>query len=193
MQPEEVADFSADSQRASAEENLVDHLISLVFWYKDNNPAPIYTLDARQALVTASQTAPNRSAGSLEAQIFELNRRLIGQAKHYEGTSAGSGAGPVGAGEEWARRARRTSVRVVLGGGDWAGERGREASNGETPSFSIGLRLDGLQASDSGDYKCRVDFRRARTIRQTVRLFVEGKQFSANAKLWPITIDKLCN
>lgn len=150
--------------RRKSDDNLGDHLISLVFWYKDDNPAPIYTLDARQALVLSPDfglaqqkygggesfhTSPPANR-SLASQIATLNRRLIAEARHYYGSPQMSAG-------------KRMSVHLESGGGPSEGP------------LVIRLRLSDLEASQSGDYKCRVDFRRARTIRQTVRLFVQGE------------------
>lgn len=41
---------------------------------------------------------------------------------------------------------------------------------------TIYLRLDGLKPTDTGDYKCRVDFRRGRTLTTHASLKVIGKQ-----------------
>ena len=166
-------------------DNLGDHLISLVFWYKDDNPVPIYTLDARQASLLPAAAAAAESlvapttppppsafaspqangstaaASRLESQIVALNRRLLGQAKHYAAASS----------------ADAPTVRLDWTEDEaWAGGESRSKSREQQQQpLVIRLRLSKLRANQSGDYKCRVDFRRARTIRQTTRLFVQGK------------------
>lgn len=43
---------------------------------------------------------------------------------------------------------------------------------------ALQLRIDSLRAADAGDYKCRVDFRRGRTLTTHVHLKVIGKCFN---------------
>lgn len=142
------------------------HLISLVFWYKDDNPAPIYTLDARQAAGATlaelsvrlgqdggrKQRGGNNNSsggtnhrhrphsdvteGPLNQSIGQLNERLLANAKHYSSNA-------------------RLTLRL-----DWP---------------LLKLRLGPLAAADSGAYRCRIDFRRARTRLASVQLLVQGE------------------
>lgn len=155
--------------------HLNDRLISLIFWYKDDNPAPIYTLDARQAIAPASGVPKtsmaaarkrhrqqhnatsgrheddnnnnNNSSGDDKMdQIDELNRRLLAGAKHYDGTRTSTST--------WAHLGK---LELTV---DWP---------------LVRLRLAEVRAHHSGHYKCRVDFRWARTLRASRRLLVQGE------------------
>ena len=129
---DEAADSAGDRSAAAAATSggHADRLVSLIFWYKDENPAPVYTLDARRPLVAeqVAAAAPTSDA---------LNLRLLAAARHY---SAGA----------------HLSVRLD----SWP---------------LLKLRISRVSKAHAGEYKCRVDFRRARTIRRSTKLLVEGK------------------
>ena len=129
-----------------------DELVSLIFWYKDDDPRPIYTLDARQVSLTASESpnlpkfgAPNSTPASANGTFLARNRHLLLAAKHYS-----------------------TSERLHL----------ETQSNFPT----LELLIEEAETLDSGQYKCRVDFRRSRTLNQLIELLVEGE--SASRPTW---------
>lgn len=94
--------------------------ISLVFWYKDQNSSPIYTLDARNL---------DRSAG---------NSQLLSHARHYQAAN--------------------------------------DYQFDPTSEFPLmKLRIASASVEQSGEYKCRVDFRRSPTINRIIRLLVQGE------------------
>jgi hypothetical protein len=137
------------------DEEPADYLVSLVFWYKDDNPAPIYTLDARQPMTAPAAAAAERLLLDGVAgwtRVAETNRRLLAAARHYHG-------------------GKRTTAATQ------AGRQIRDGLKIKTDNWPvIKLQLAGVGPAQAGDYKCRVDFRRARTIRRTSRLFVEGRR-----------------
>ncbi|XP_022661283.1 uncharacterized protein LOC111250378 isoform X2 [Varroa destructor] len=88
-----------------------DDEVALVLWYKDNIPAPIFTIDARETreLESARQTA-----------IEDLTKRAV-------------------------------------------------FNMANKPAF---LQLDPVTEADGGEYRCRVDFKRARSINTVINLRV---------------------
>lgn len=109
-------------------------LISLLFWYKDLDPRPIYTLDARQLV------ADKTLLGDFSAL---LNSKGL---KTYS-------ADP------------RLKLEPV-----------------KSKPRQVSLVIEQVQAKDSGLYKCRVDFRRTRTMTRMMQLLVPGK-FAATQRL----------
>ncbi|XP_067133356.1 B-cell receptor CD22-like isoform X1 [Centruroides vittatus] len=87
-----------------------DDAVVLILWYKDEDPAPIYTLDARRGTV---EQARQSSSPHLDSRAYfnMINR----------------------------------------------------------PAF---LQLDPVQEGDAGEYRCRVDFRKARTVNTVITLKV---------------------
>lgn len=125
-----------------------DHvrLVSLVFWYKDDNPSPIYTLDARRHQVPAASDSISRDS---------LPPPLDGESKGHNSSSllvAGLLA-----------RARHYSA-------DESRYKLADSSSGE-----LKLLIANTSATDSGKYKCRVDFRRWPTQSQLMELSVRGE------------------
>lgn len=157
-------------QQRLKDEEPADYLVSLVFWYKDDNPAPIYTLDARQSMAALdpSQTGAGLAWGRQQQlggsqaarQVAQMNGRLLAAAKHYHGKQAQS------------MTPKTSTTATMMAGQNQIRDRPRIKTD-EWPV--IKLQLSRVGPVQAGDYKCRVDFRRARTIRRTVRLFVEGK------------------
>ena len=96
-----------------------DDEVALVLWYKDDIPAPIFTIDAR---------------GSRDLES-----------------------------------ARQTSV-------DQLGSRA-VFNIANKPSF---LQLDPVNEADGGEYRCRVDFKRARSINTVINLRVIGESISSH-------------
>ncbi|OQR71077.1 hypothetical protein BIW11_11219 [Tropilaelaps mercedesae] len=88
-----------------------DDEVALVLWYKDNIPAPIFTIDARETgeLESARQTA-----------VEDLSKRAV-------------------------------------------------FNMANKPAF---LQLDPVTEADGGEYRCRVDFKRARSINTVINLRV---------------------
>lgn len=202
-----------DSDSLAAANATGDMLVSLVFWYKDANPAPIYILDARRtsldqmdsilaseraamAATTGSAAGPGRGdapgARQINARakkpaqsesvdrlrdIGVLNLRLLESAKHYRPKEAAASANP-----------SKLSVAVERGGSaaddngvspDRADTVNGTANNRTTTIANfwpvIKLLISDASERQSGEYKCRVDFRRARTLSRQVRLLVQGK------------------
>lgn len=90
-----------------------DDEVVLVLWYKDETPAPIFTLDARKGNLDRAKQAALSELGS--RAYFNMANR---------------------------------------------------------PAF---LQLDPVQESDAGEYRCRVDFKKARSINTVINLRVIGK------------------
>lgn len=91
----------------------VDDSVVLILWYKGEDPAPIYTLDARRG--TVDQARQSSSPHLENRAYFNMVNR---------------------------------------------------------PAF---LQLDPVQEEDAGEYRCRVDFRKARTVNTVITLKVIGK------------------
>lgn len=98
-----------------------DDEVALVLWYKDNIPAPIFTIDARETreLESARQTA-----------IEDLTKRAV-------------------------------------------------FNMANKPAF---LQLDPVTEADGGEYRCRVDFKRARSINTVINLRVIGEYINNHAQ-----------
>lgn len=91
--------------------------VVLVLWYKDDSPAPVFTLDARR--------------GDLE------------RARHIDRTAQS---------DQLASRAYFNMANK--------------------PAF---LQLDPVQEGDAGEFRCRVDFKRSRSINTVISLRVVGE------------------
>ncbi|XP_077562296.1 protein turtle-like isoform X2 [Haemaphysalis longicornis] len=87
-----------------------DDAVALVLWYKDEGPAPIYTLDARRGHVDQARQSAVSELGA-RAYFNMMNR----------------------------------------------------------PAF---LQLDPVEEEDAGEYRCRVDFRKARSVNTVINLKV---------------------
>lgn len=92
-----------------------DDGVSLILWYRDDIPSPIYTVDAR-------------TTSSLDTAQHFLHRDIFD----------------------------------------------KRATFNLTYPLSF-LRIKPVRSSDSGDYRCRVDFRRARTVNRLLKLTVIGE------------------
>ncbi|CAN7981204.1 unnamed protein product, partial [Ixodes pacificus] len=90
-----------------------DDAVALVLWYKDEGPAPIYTLDARRGHVDQARQSAVSELGA-RAYFNMMNR----------------------------------------------------------PAF---LQLDPVEEEDAGEYRCRVDFRKARSVNTVINLKVIGE------------------
>lgn len=207
----------SDQDIGSLANATADKLVSLVFWYKDSNPAPIYTLDARHApldptaLFSSASSASSRDTSAAQSphqsgrarttqsgaaservrEIGLLNLRLLQRAKHYRSQSQQLTSSPVGGGGG-------AQVSVVSGSELEAAPRAVGLSSGAAseqtqqqqpalatmatsnqiqrawPLVLLTLRNVGV-ARSAGAYKCRVDFRRARTLTRQVRVLVQGE------------------
>ncbi|GFY70911.1 ig-like domain-containing protein [Trichonephila inaurata madagascariensis] len=93
-----------------------DDSVVLILWYKGEDPAPIYTLDARRG--TVEQARQSASTHLENRAYFNMINR---------------------------------------------------------PAF---LQLDPVQEEDAGEYRCRVDFRKARTVNTVITLKVIDAIFS---------------
>lgn len=133
--------------------------VSLVFWYKDDNPSPIYTLDAR-----------NRPA-PLPPAANPIRRLSAAPAPAADGSQKWS------KGEKRQNFARESSLAELV-----ASSRHYSA---DATKFALddALRLlvKRANASDAGTYKCRVDFRQGPTQSRLVRLAVKGESESLSA------------
>lgn len=163
------ADHADQSLAGERLDQMDEDLVSLVFWYKDDNPTPIYTLDARQVTLSGLQLSngqPDKSGSSADPNTtttgrrrsnLAINRLMLAGAKHYP-----------------TQRSGRPPLSV----------------DGSSRFPLLTLDLPAVEARDSGRYKCRVDFRRSPTISQSVRLLVEGKGTlnSSLARLAPLSL-----
>lgn len=141
-----VHEEQSNKPQANSASRANEDLVSLIFWYKDDNPVPIYTLDARQA----HQAAPDvdKRPNDLISQPLAAsskNERLLSTARHHPASSANPG--------DEQRLSLDTKSNFPI----------------------LTLRIERSQASDSGRYRCRVDFRRSPTINQQIALLVQGE------------------
>lgn len=179
-------DDNQDESASLHQDDLNGHLISLVFWYKDDNPAPIYTLDARHAVVPGAlepvpSLANDKPAASdrdhsknLQQRQSHLNHNHKQQHEIIKSHNGSATAQPNGTTTTYhlANQVGQLNTRLLVAAKHYAAAR----TLGLVIDWPlIKLRLESVEARHSGDYKCRVDFRRARTIRQTVRLLVQGE------------------
>lgn len=198
-----LPDVDVDLKVGLSEEAALNEqdLVSLVFWFKDDNPTPIYTLDARQVQVNApferSHQASNLPslASKKEAKserFSELDKSQLGQANntanHYnnEPNQRDNNKDHEGTSEEHnSERAKLMHMnrRLLSGARHYPSKRELNSSTGSgslkldpTSSFPVlKLIIEGVGPRDSGNYKCRVDFRRSSTVSQLMRLLVEGE------------------
>lgn len=120
------------------------NIVSLIFWYKDDNPVPMYTLDARHASIMASEIdkRPASLIGPTALAGNWKNERLLSSARHHVAPSMAS-----------SRLSFDTKSAFPI----------------------LKLRIERTQASDSGRYRCRIDFKRSPTINQQIGLLVRGE------------------
>lgn len=177
--------------RAQEQANEAD-LVSLIFWFKDDNPAPIYTLDARQVALPDKLSDLELAS---KTPSFSATDQHSGQRRpsNSNSTSAKRDDTSGGAGHHLQHPASRLSHQQLINlankrlmansrhyPGKLAGEQltSRLLLDTSADLFPlVRLRIDKAQASDTARYKCRVDFRRSRTVSQVVRLLVKGKLF----------------
>lgn len=122
-------------------------LIEVIFWFKDEHPEPVYTLDARAA--AAAPTDDAREGDLDEPHV--TNRTVIGErvrlalaaAVHYPAKSPGDSA----------------AFKLDLAS--------------EFPV--IKLLVARAQLGAQGKYRCRIDYRRRPTWTQSVELQLEGE------------------
>lgn len=74
-------DHDGDQQESSLEDYLNDQ-ITLILWFKDQDPTPIYTIDARQ--VSLGQ---ENSVRPSQKTALERSQLLLSGAKHYPARS----------------------------------------------------------------------------------------------------------
>lgn len=144
-------------------DQLDDWLVSLVLWYKDDNPSPIYTLDARHQVpanpINSGPTTGKARAPTAMSPLDEELARLLARARHYSADES----------------------RYKL-----------DTSRGSELKLSIAR----TNANDSGQYKCRVDFRNWPTQSHVMKLSVKGElriEFvvgggGGGCKYWPLRI-----
>lgn len=142
--------FGGDGDINQRNANEPQDLISLILWYKGDNPSAIYTLDARQVAsgINLSQlkdkeTGSGKADNNTEPSFGLLNRHLVSEARLYTTLSL-------------SKRERLQLDR-----------------SSEFPV--IKLQVKSAEAEDSGQYKCRVDFRRSPSHIQSYYLQVQGK------------------
>lgn len=144
-QTAELACHLHGSERSTDE----DDLVSLIFWYKDDNPVPIYTLDARQAqlMVRLEEGADKKASLIGRRPIGSKNERLLAAARHHHSPATKA------PGVSSSRLSFDTSSTFPV----------------------LRLRLEQTSGTDSGRYRCRVDFKHSPTINQHVSLLVQGE------------------
>lgn len=180
-----ATDVMSQSRTAS---NGLD-LVSIIFWFKDDNPIPIYTLDARQMqanslipkLTDSEQELPDKK--SRKADTTKVNNNTAINHHHYHNKKDNQDHNND---NSEIAKIMHTNMQLLSGARHYQssrrGDETREKLNNSLlkldplSSFPvIKLKIEGVRPWDSGNYKCRVDFRRSSTISQIVRLLVEGK------------------
>lgn len=176
-------------------------LVSIIFWFKDDNPIPIYTLDARQmqanGLIPKPTTNSERDLDKKSRYATAANNTATNHRHHHhyhnkkdaqETISSGSGNGNSNNNDNSEiAKIMHTNVQLLSGARHYRGSRRGDSTTVANVNSSllkldpissfpvIKLTIEGAGPRDSGNYKCRVDFRRSSTISQIVRLLVEGE------------------
>lgn len=138
-----------------------DEEMALVLWYKDDIPAPLFTIDARE------------TGGDLQSARQSSLDMLKDRAVFTFGwTSSTSTSSIDGFDHREPPSTPIESMHDVLTTVQHAGSN----SQGSSSSSVAQLQLEPVRGSDEGEYRCRVDFKRARSINTVVNLRVIGKQ-----------------
>lgn len=138
--------------------------------YKDDSTTPIYALDSRRTTLKNAHHSPAPwlagraylDAVSGDINSFDDADGATPQGKSWTKTSAGRKFIPT--------TATGTAAAAIAGS-----DLSAAAAATQSPSAPSLLRLDSLEKSDEALYRCRVDFRRARTRNYEVRLVVISK------------------
>ncbi|XP_022658040.1 uncharacterized protein LOC111249032 isoform X4 [Varroa destructor] len=134
-----------------------DEEMALVLWYKDDIPAPLFTIDARE------------TGGDLQSARQSSLDMLKDRAVFTFGwTSSTSTSSIDGFDHREPPSTPIESMHDVLTTVQHAGSN----SQGSSSSSVAQLQLEPVRGSDEGEYRCRVDFKRARSINTVVNLRV---------------------
>ncbi|OQR77743.1 hypothetical protein BIW11_06875, partial [Tropilaelaps mercedesae] len=152
--------------------NSTDDEVSLVLWYKDDSTTPIYSLDSRK---TTLRNAHHSPAYWLEGRAY-LQAITSGISVSVNDVHR-SDSGTVG--REVAEGTSRERVYTGFTKGQRDDASGAllfaSSSVNSVPPGSRSpslLQLDPLKKEDEALYRCRVDFKRARTRNYEVQLIV---------------------
>lgn len=154
---------------------FIDHCWNRLCRYKDDSTTPIYSLDSRKTTLRNAHHAP--------AQW--LSGRAYLQAT--SGTVSTPGARVDDDVSSQLRRGLPTNSQLTnrFGGtNNRSSNTDDDRTSGSAPGSSLEspapslLQLDPLEKEDEALYRCRVDFRRARTRNYEVQLIVVGKWVS---------------
>ncbi|XP_022693155.1 uncharacterized protein LOC111262836 isoform X1 [Varroa jacobsoni] len=152
--------------------NSSDDEVSLVLWYKDDSTTPIYSLDSRKTTLRNAHHSPAHwLAGRAYLQAITSG---TSSSTHHDvlllHDSKNGGSSDENVSTTFSRGLRgdasTTSSLVTINNG--------ATVNGMIqgpPSPSV-LTLDPLEKEDEALYRCRVDFKRARTRNYEVQLVV---------------------
>ena len=148
--------------------------IQLVFWYKGESNKPIYSVDARNPqrprhfnyfALKMFKGAANHNQSSSTNSALIATQSADGRNADSNGSDGGEGSGhnnnaiTTGALEldlNESGQLRRLAERLSL-------------------AHNYSLKIERLSKEDSGLYRCRVDFRYARTLNTIMRLHVIGQ------------------
>ncbi|XP_022659379.1 uncharacterized protein LOC111249595 isoform X4 [Varroa destructor] len=136
-----------------------DNEVALVLWYKDDISAPLFTVDARG--IGDLQSARQSSLDQLKERA---NFILISSPSHISASTTGYSNSNYRS--IWQISQASTKHRPPL-----------PASAGAHPGtpttgFAAHLHVQPVRESDEGEYRCRVDFKRARSVNTVVNLRV---------------------
>ncbi|XP_022645893.1 uncharacterized protein LOC111243887 isoform X2 [Varroa destructor] len=149
--------------------NSSDDEVSLVLWYKDDSTTPIYSLDSRKTTLRNAHHAPAQwlsgraylqaTSGTVSTPRARVDDDVSSQLRRGLPTNS-----------QLTNRFGGTNNRS----GNTDADRTSASAPGsslELPAPSL-LQLDPLEKEDEALYRCRVDFRRARTRNYEVQLIV---------------------
>lgn len=160
-------------------------LVSLVFWFKGDNPAPIYTLDARQVALNLSEEEENidgeanKTYWPIESgSSKQQTAKLVPSKSTQVNSNKFRATRPINESGQQQLLITSANKRLLAAAKHYPGKLASErlqldASWSQFPL--VRLQIESATASDTADYKCRVDFRRSRTISQLVSLLVKGR------------------
>lgn len=150
--------------------------IKLIFWYKDDQPEPIYTIDAR--------TVPTNNNNNNEANRRKQSTSSVeNESLLYSSSSSSRGSTTTTTtADKQSGQIPLTLMRArhFIGSGRVSPDNSSSGNSGNL-YFNITqypmayLTINPVNRSDAGHYRCRIDYKLARTINQNLKLNVIGE------------------
>ncbi|KAG9509650.1 hypothetical protein GZH46_01821, partial [Fragariocoptes setiger] len=185
-----AADLSAQSPVVFP----IDDAIALVFWFKDNQTTPIYTLDARRIATHGSSGGVGGGGGGAGGQVATHlssawhNQHLLEHAVHHTSSAGWSQQQAViSSGSGSTKLAESSSSN----GSHWNNNKDSQQYVLDVRYPMAHLLIERVSPRHAGHYKCRIDYRRARTVQRSIVLNVIAGPFDedTNVTLTCQTVD----